>query len=111
MLESIVTVLVSALMASLSFMVVKWLNSVDDQLHNLEKAYRKIKEEIADVRNQTVRTSEFLKVIHKFEQADQARLNSINRIDTDLRALTAQVRGLASKIDHLPATNKFKRLE
>ena len=77
MLESIVTVLVSALMASLSFMVVKWLNSVDDQLHNLEKAYRKIKEEIADVRNQTVRTSEFLKVIHKFEQAVNKKMSGL----------------------------------
>lgn len=86
MLEGIVTVILSAITAALGFMIVRWLSSVDQKLHELDETNKILSDELNKLRVNIVDKKEFfdeIKDIHKTNDSYGCRINAIeSRMDT-----------------------------
>ena len=86
MLEGIVTVILSAITAALGFMIVRWLSSVDQKLHELDETNKILSNELNKLRVDIVDKKEFLdeiKDIHKTNESYGYRINAIeNKMGT-----------------------------
>ena len=86
MLEGIVTVILSAITAALGFMIVRWLSSVDQKLHELDETNKILSDELNKLRVDIVDKKEFLdeiKDIHKTNESYGYRINAIeSKMDT-----------------------------
>lgn len=86
MLEGIVTVILSAITAALGFMIVRWLSSVDQKLHDLDETNKILSDELNKLRVDIVDKKEFfdeIKDIHKTNSSYGRRIDAIeNKMDT-----------------------------
>ena len=86
MLEGIVTVILSAITAALGFMIVRWLSSVDQKLHELDETNKILSDELNKLRVDIVDKKEFfdeIKDIHKTNESYGYRINAIeSKMDT-----------------------------
>ena len=86
MLEGIVTVILSAITAALGFMIVRWLSSVDQKLHDLDETNKILSDELNKLRVDIVDKKEFfdeIKDIHKTNESYGYRINAIeNKMGT-----------------------------
>lgn len=110
MLEGIVTVILSAITAALGFMIVRWLTSVDRQLHELDKTNKILSDKLNKLRADIIGRKEFfdeIKDIRKSNEAHERRIsaieNKISAITTDHNKITnfisAYVRKMVQKND------------
>lgn len=105
MLEGIVTVILSAITAALGFMIVRWLSSVDQKLHELDETNKILSDELNKLRADIVGRKEFFNEIrdmHKTNEAYGRRIDTIeNRIFniiTDYNKLTKNISAYARKM-------------
>ena len=105
MLEGIVTVILSAITAALGFMIVRWLSSVDQKLHELDETNKILSDELNKLRADIVGRKEFFNEIrdmHKTNEAYGRRIDTIeNRIFnivTDYNKLTEFISAYARKM-------------
>lgn len=86
MLEGIVTVILSAITAALGFMIVRWLSSVDQKLHELDETNKILSNELNKLRVDIIDKKEFfneIKDIHKINESYGYRINAIeSKMDT-----------------------------
>lgn len=86
MLEGIVTVILSAITAALGFMIVRWLSSVDQKLHELDETNKILSDELNKLRVDIVDKKEFfdeIKDIHKTNESYGYRISAIeNKMGT-----------------------------
>lgn len=105
MLEGIVTVILSAITAALGFMIVRWLGSVDQKLHELDETNRILSNELQKLRNDIVERKVFfdeIRDIHKYNEACGHRIdeieNKILTITAHCNSLTKIIRAYAKKM-------------
>lgn len=105
MLEGIVTVILSAITAALGFMIVRWLSSVDQKLHELDETNKILSDELNKLRADIIGRKEFfneIRDIHKSNEAYGRRIDTIeNRIFniiTDYNKLTEFISAYARKM-------------
>lgn len=90
MLEGIVTVILSAITAALGFMIVRWLSSVDQKLHDLEEANKNFSEELNKLQNEFISKEEFINEIKDVHRTNESYGYRIDRIDTRLHTVEKQ---------------------
>ena len=98
MLEGIVTVVLSAIMTALGFLVVRWLTSVDQKLQALEDDIRATKDECRSVYADVVRQADFMSTVKELRTADNNRRMAIDRLDRDISDIVRQNRSLSQVI-------------
>lgn len=113
MLEGIVTVILSAITAALGFMIVRWLSSVDQKLHELDETNKILSDELNKLRVDIVDKKEFfdeIKDIHKTNESYGYRINAIenktNTLYTHYERLVKIIGAYARKMVHENDRNK-----
>lgn len=98
MLEGIVTVILSAITAALGFMIVRWLSSVDQKLHELDETNKILSDELNKLRADIVDKKEFLDEIKDIHKTIEAYGYRINAIENKMGTIYAQYERLAKII-------------
>ena len=113
MLEGIVTVILSAITAALGFMIVRWLSSVDQKLHELDETNKILSDELNKLCADVVRRREFfeeIKEIHSSTDSHGRRIDAIENkiftIDTHYNTLVKVIGAYAKKMVHENDRNK-----
>lgn len=92
MLEGVVTIILSAIMTALGFLVVRWLTSVDQKLQELEEGMREAKDQCKSAYSDFVSRGDFAAAMKEFHATDSSRRMSIDRLDRDISDLARQNR-------------------
>ena len=98
MLEGIVTVILSAITAALGFMIVRWLSSVDQKLHELDETNKILSDELNKLRVDIVDKKEFFDEIKDIHKTNESYGYRINAIETRMNTIYAHYERLAKII-------------
>ncbi len=78
---TLITIFITSLLACISFLFVRWMNSTDERLDDCHDSQEKNEKRIDKIEDRTVTHEEFLTAVHKLENADNEQKTQIYQLE------------------------------